>query len=752
MVDLKAHDIVVTGRVQGVGFRPFVSRIAVELGVTGWVRNRSGEVEIHVEGSAAALADFRRALIECAPPLARPDTPRVRAVVPLGLTDFVIEDSGPDGGSGMHIPPDYFVCDECLAEMHDPAERRYRYPFINCTQCGPRYTLIDRLPYDRPNTAMRDFRLCSACRTEYQNPLDRRYHAQPLACPTCGPRLLFRRTGQPDIRDNLQALDACVDSLRRGGIVAVKGIGGYHLLCDAGEERVVGRLRTRKNRPDKPLAVLVPCEGVDGLRWVAMIAEPDPAEWESLKSPLRPIVLVKRRAGNGLAAAIAPGLGEVGVMLPYSPLHHLLAGAFGAPLVATSGNISGEPVLTDGEEVEARLAHVADAFLHHDRPIRRPADDSVLRRIGGKLRPVRLGRGLAPVECLLPRELSEPWLAVGADLKNTVALGFDRRVVISPHIGDLGSLRSTTIFERVIADLQTLYQLHPRRVACDAHPHYRSSRWARSLGIEVREVFHHHAHASALVGEHGLAGASLIFTWDGTGYGDDGTIWGGEALLGYPGLWRRVGSLRPFRLPGGDRASREPWRCALALCWEVGMGWPNCPRDAELLQLALERGINSPIASSAGRLFDAAAALVGLSAECSYEGQAAMRLEALSDPSAQPTGLPLRDHSGVFLIDWEPLLPMLLDEGLSVPERASIFHASLAAAIVTQAERVREQSGVNQVGLTGGVFQNRILTEQAVSLLGQRGFSVFLPEKIPTNDAGISYGQIIEAAAAISLP
>jgi hydrogenase maturation protein HypF len=449
-----------------------------------------------------------------------------------------------------------------------------------------------------------------------------------------------------------------------------------------------------------------------------------------------------------LAESVAPGLNEVGLMLAYSPLHHLLAEAFGAPLVATSGNVSGEPVLTEAGEVEARLGRVADAFLHHDRPIRRPADDSVFRRADGEMRPIRLGRGLAPVERPSPFDWKRPMLAVGSDLKNAVALSFDGRLVISPHIGDLGSPRGERTFEQVIADLSKLYRIAPEAVACDAHPGYRSSRWARASNLPAHEIYHHHAHASAWAGEYGVNEDSLVFAWDGAGYGEDGRVWGGEALLGRPGRWRRIGSLRPFRLPGGDRASREPWRCALSLCWETGLEWPACPQDAALLRHAWERGLNCPLASSAGRLFDVASALLGLCRESSFEGQAAMRLEAVSQASADYISLPLaRDSSGLSLIDWSPLLPMLMDDKLGVAERGGLFHASLARAILEQAITARERWGVVPIGLTGGVFQNRLLSEQTLSLLRRAGFEARLPREIPANDAGLAFGQLVELAA-----
>jgi len=743
--EVLAFRFVITGRVQGVGFRPFVSRLAHECCLTGWVLNRSGQVEIHVEGSGDRLTAFKHALIDRAPPLAQPEAPHISPADPCGYSGFTIEASENGDHTDVHIPPDYFVCNDCLAEMQNPEERRYRYPFINCTQCGPRYTLIDRLPYDRPNTAMTDFTLCPECQSEYSNPLDRRYHAQPLACSRCGPSLSFRRFGHPDLIGDEVALAACLAALHKGLIVAVKGVGGYHLLCDATDADSVQRLRERKHRPHKPLAVLVPWRGEDGLEMVEQLADLEKSEKQCLSSPSRPIVLVRKRPNALLTESIAPDLNEVGLMLPYSPLHHLLADGFGKPLVATSANLSGEPVLTDGYEVETRLSQIADAYLHHSRPIRRPADDSVYRLIAGKARPIRLGRGLAPIERKLPFWFDRPVLAVGADLKNTVALGFRDRVVISPHIGNLGSLRSSQVFEQVVADLQRLYGVSPQAIVCDAHPGYHSSHWAKQQGLPVIPVFHHHAHASALAGEHGLVGEMLVFTWDGMGFGEDGSIWGGEALLGEPGYWQRVGSLRPFYLPGGDKASREPWRCALSVCWELGVDWQGCAQDTSLLRQVWERRINCPITSSAGRLFDAAAALVGIARHSTYEGHAAMRLEAIGSPSTETIPLPMvQNSSGVFVSDWGALLPFLMDTKISPVRRSSVFHASLAAAITDQAKAIRGQHGITRVGLSGGVFQNRLLTEQALLALEKADFEVFLHEVIPSGDGGISFGQVIE--------
>lgn len=746
MSEVRGLHIVISGRVQGVGFRPFVSRLADEFGLVGWVRNRSGQVEIQIEGLADALTAFQRALINRLPPLAQPDFPQIYSVDPWGFSDFTILASESGGTSDAHIPPDYFVCDDCLSEMHNPAERRYRYPFINCTQCGPRYTLIDRLPYDRPNTAMAGFVLCPDCRIEYENPVDRRYHAQPLACSACGPSLKFHWPGYPDVCVNETALASCLAALKMGLIVAVKGVGGYHLLCDATNANAVRQLRERKHRPHKPLALLVPWCGEDGLELVNQLADLDEAEKKLLCSPLRPIVLVRKRNHSIVNKAIAPDLGEVGVMLPYSPLHHLLADGFGVPLVATSANLSGEPVVTDEVEVETRLSKVADAFLHHNRPIRRPADDSVFRMVADKIRPIRMGRGYAPLERKLPFWLNEPILAVGADLKNTIALAFRDRVAISPYIGDMGSLRTAQVFEQVIADFVRLYDITPKTIIYDAHPGYHSSRWAKSQGIPSIPVFHHHAHASALVGEYDLKGQMLIFTWDGTGYGEDGTNWGGEALLGSPGHWHRVGSLRSFNLPGGDRASREPWRCALSVCWESGIDWPDSPQDVDLLRQAWQQRINCPVTSSVGRLFDAVAALIGVARYSTYEGHTAMRLEAISSPNAEAIPLPLAENSsGILISDWSPMLPFLMKEDISPAERGSIFHASLARIIVDQALAIRVKYGITRVGLTGGVFQNRLLTERALCELAKLDFEVYLHEALPSGDGGISFGQIIEA-------
>jgi len=738
--------LTIGGRVQGVGYRPFVYRQAVRHGITGWVRNRSGVVDVLAQGDAAALEQFAASLIDQAPPLAQPQLVGRTDEAAARLADFRILASDGSDSPQVHVPPDFFACDDCLRELRAPADRRHRYPFINCTQCGPRYTLIARLPYDRPNTGMAGFELCPACRAEYEDPADRRFHAEPVACPACGPQLAFVR-GAQRVDDTPQALREAVAALRAGEVVAVKGVGGFHLMCDAGNEAAVQRLRARKHRPHKPLAVMFPQRGADGLELLREYLQPNEREEALLRDPQRPIVLCTQRRNTGLAAAVAPGLNEIGAMLPYSPLHHLLLDDCAMPLVATSGNVSGEPVLTDNDAALRRLADIADVYLLHDRPILRPADDPVWRDSAGALRPLRLGRGIAPLELELPFTLAEPVLAVGGHMKNSIALAWDDRIVLSPHIGDLDAPRSLEVFAQVIDDMQQLYGVRARRVICDAHGGYASSKWARRSGLPLTAVQHHHAHAGAVYGERRGDGDWLVCAWDGVGLGSDGTLWGGETFRGRPGRWQRVGSLRPFHLPGGEKAGREPWRSALALLWECGADAPQFHPDQALLRQAWTQGMNTPQSSAAGRLFDAAAALTGLCSAASFEGQGPMLLEAVATTAAEITELPLYDDGGVLRLDWAPLLPMLRDARLALPERAGRFHASLAAALVAQAKALHARQPFTTVALGGGVFQNRLLTGLAAAGLEAAGFNVQLAAQIPCNDGGLCYGQVIEACA-----
>ena len=744
---VEALRLTLAGRVQGVGFRPFIYRLAHSHHLSGWVRNCSGQVEIHIQGEHQALYAFTRRLFQHAPPLSRPLLESCEPATADELDCFTIRESAATGNCNIHVPPDLFTCDDCLTELHNPGNRRYRYPFINCTQCGPRYTLIRGMPYDRPATTMASFELCADCRREYSDPRDRRFHAEPIACPACGPQLGFTAPGIAPVSGNKAAVTACVVALQAGNIVAVKGIGGYHLLCDAHNDIAIARLRRHKPRLHKPLAVMFPALPGSPLKCVNHRVWLSSDQASLLQSPVRPIVLARKRPGFDLSELIAPGLDEIGVMLPYSPLHHLILSDFDAPLIATSANISGEPVLTDNADIEQRLGHVANAFLHHDRPIERPADDPVFRIIHHRPRPLRLGRGNAPLEITLPVTLETPVLAVGGHMKNTIALAWRDRVVISPHIGNMGSARSLAVFEQTVHGLQSLYGISATAVICDAHPGYTTSHWAQRCGLPIHRIFHHHAHAAAATGMEALLEDSLVFTWDGVGYGEDGTLWGGEALLGRPGHWQRFAALRPFHLPGGERVGREPWRSAAAVCWETGLSWQGLPEAAGLLQQAWQRRLNTPQTTAAGRLFDAAAALTGLCSYASFEGQGPMLLEAACHDPADPVALPLGcNESGLWLSDWAPLLPVLLDSGRPLSERAAVFHASLADTLLLQARQARSQHGVDRIGLSGGVFQNRILAEQAIGLLENDGFQVHLPERIPVNDAGLSFGQVLEYA------
>ena len=747
-----------SGQVQGVGFRPFVYRSAKTFGIQGWVRNTKGKVVIYACGEEAAIRQFVHHLLHQAPPIARPVLEyQVPADPQEAPDDFTIRASRADEDARIHVPPDYCPCPDCIRELADPGDRRYRYPFINCTQCGPRYTLIHRLPYDRANTSMADFELCAKCRREYHDPADRRFHAEPLACPACGPRLTFA-TKNETLDDTQQALSETCRFLRAGKIVAIKGIGGYHLVCDARNDDAVRKLRQRKARPHKPFAVMFPPQGDDELDQVRRHAILTPAEARLLRDPARPIVLLERKPEQDLSVHLAPDLKQLGVFLPCSPLHYLLLRDFAAPLVATSANHSGEPVLTDNTEAEQRLARIADAFLHHDRRILRPADDSLYRTINHRPRPLRLGRGISPLELELPCPVATLILATGGQMKNTVALAWDRRLVVSPHIGELDSPRAMRVFEQTIGDLQDLYEVEAAIIACDAHPDYRARRWAQQRGKPVYPVFHHHAHASALVLENRTPETAqrpwLVFTWDGTGYGEDGALQGGEALFGRPGAWRRVASFRPFHLPGGERAGREPWRSAAALCWEAGLDY-RAPREHDLIKAAWDRRLNCPPSTAVGRLFDAAAALTGLLEYASFEGQGPIRLEARAEaPSDAPTDsapLPIRPNRENRLeADWRGLLPLLRDDSLSIAQRSSRFHGILAATLLEKAVRLRERHGEFCVGLSGGVFQNRLLTEHAVRLLQRRGFAVYLHKRLPCNDAGLSAGQVMEVASQLS--
>lgn len=741
----QARHLTVTGRVQGVGFRPFIYQLAKQYNLCGHVQNRIGVVEIHIEGQPDNLDAFEKNIIVKAPSLAQPCLQKTSVVTPGFINTFTISESSHEGDIDIHVSPDQYTCDDCLHELNDPTNRRYRYPFINCTQCGPRYTLIKDMPYDRKNTSMSEFKLCKACSDEYTDPENRRFHAEPIACNACGPELEYHSENIL-VRDSESALQHCISTLRKGLIVAVKGIGGYHLMCDAYNNDAVKKLRETKQRPDKPLAVLFPSPVNNPLEHVAANVILSQAEIRSLTSPARPIILARKKGNCKLSQHLAPGLNEIGAMLPYSPLHHLLLNDFDSPLVATSANVSGEPVLTDNNDVEKRLAHVANAFLHHNRPIVRPADDAVYRTINKKLRLLRPGRGTAPIELKLPVKLDKPVIAVGGHMKSTIALAWHDRVVISPHIGDMGTKRSLEVFNHTIHDLQQLHNITAEAVVCDAHPDYATTHWANNCGLPVYPVFHHHAHASTVFDVDIFNNeTSLVFTWDGVGYGEDETLWGGEALIGQRGRWQRYASMKPFLLAGGENAAKHPWYSAASLCWETEQAWNPPIENISLLEHAWLKKLNTNTTTSVGRLFDAAAALTGTCLHASFEGQGPMQLEATCEGEAA-IELPLEKNNGLWLTNWSNLVPILLDMERSVSDRAACFHNSLAYALLQQANQAKKEHNIKQIGLSGGVFQNRVLTDFAVTLLENNGFNVFTPSTIPMNDAGLCFGQIIEFA------
>ncbi len=724
-----------SGAVQGVGFRPFVYRLATGMGLTGWVLNSSAGLVVEVEGPAALLPRFLDRLDAERPAAAVILTREASYLEPAGFATFEIRPSDQGDERAASLLPDLATCPACLEELKDPANRRYGYPFTNCTLCGPRYTIILDIPYDRPHTTMRSFELCADCRREYADPLDRRFHAQPNACPVCGPAL----SAEPETGSGEDILVRAAAALRAGRIVALKGIGGFQLLADARNEEAVARLRQRKQREEKPFALMAP--SVEEARRLCHVS---PGEEALLRSAAAPIVLMRPREGAGLAPGVARWSPYLGVMLPYSPLHHLLMERCGFPIVATSGNRSDEPIAIDNGEARARLAGIADLFVMHNRPVARPCDDSVVRLARGRESVLRRARGYAP----LPVRVRHPLpaiLAVGGHLKNTVAIAVGRQVFVSQHVGDLDTAEARGAFERAIQDLCRLYRFDPVLVACDLHPDYASSAWARASGLPVTEVQHHQAHVAACAAENDVTGDYLGVGWDGTGYGLDGTVWGGEFFLARGGRFERVSHLRPFRLPGGDVAVREGWRSAASLLYEaLGAGAvPEVPHKQVLLRM-LAGGVNSPVTTSVGRLFDAVASLAGIASENRFEGQAAMLLERAIGSSPAPDCYPLDERDGVA--DWAPLVEAVTADvrrGTPPDRIAARFHNALVAWILAVARRI----GVETIALSGGVFQNSYLVERVASVLESRGFRVATHQRVPANDGGIALGQAVIAGA-----
>jgi len=750
----------VEGTVQGVGFRPSVYRLAVELGLAGWVLNDDRGVVLEAEGAAAAVERFLVRLREDAPPLATLERVLTEDVQPTGEGGFSIVASERGSKPLALVAPDVATCAACLRELLDPDDRRHRYPFINCTDCGPRFTIVRGVPYDRPLTTMAGFQMCAACRSEYDDPADRRFHAQPNACPVCGPSLaLLDATGSALATSD--PLATVASALASGSVLALKGLGGYHLACRADHDQAVATLRARKHREEKPFALMA-----SDLEAARELVELSAAEEELLLGRERPIVIARRRPAAGVATPVAPGSPDLGVMLPYTPLHHLLLDDARGPLVMTSGNVSDEPIAYDDADAVERLREIADLFLVHDRPIQTRTDDSVVRSLGG-LRPaalmVRRSRGYVPASLGLPIPAPCPLLACGAEQKSTFCVAKEARAWVSHHIGDLENWETLRSFRAGIAHFERLFAVEPEVVVHDLHPEYLATKYAVERdGVELQAVQHHHAHLAACLAEHGETGPAVGAIYDGTGLGDDGTVWGGEVLAGGLADSRRAGHLLAVRLPGGERAIREPWRMACA--WLVAAGEARRPRrlaevDAgrweQVAELA-RSGLASPLTSSVGRLFDAVAALCGLRAEVTYEGQAAIELEAAADPTAQgryPLPLAPAAPAADFLLDArETVLAITrdLDGGTPVGVVAARFHCTVAAGTAEACARAAEGEGTAVVVLSGGVFQNRLLVERTVAALEQRGLRALVPERLPPNDGGISYGQAATAAARLA--
>ena len=776
MEPIQGTRIHITGVVQGVGFRPFVYTLATRYGLKGWVRNTSAGVDIQVDGVPSSLQNFIERLETEAPPLARIDRLEYEYCPPDGFLSFEIFSSQPVAGAFQPISPDVSICPDCLAEIFDPDARRYRYPFTNCTNCGPRFTIIEDIPYDRPLTTMAGFAMCADCTAEYHDPSDRRFHAQPIACPACGPQIWLEQADCPDQRTSNgdAALQDAIRLLKEGQILAIKGLGGFHLACNALNPQAVARLRLRKLRVDKPFALMMPdCTTAEKH---CLLSE---AERSLMETVQRPIVILARRPDSPIAAEVAPGQDTLGVMLPYTPLHYLLfapiLGQIGdtnslTALVMTSGNLSEEPIATANADARKRLAGLADAFLMHDRPIRTRCDDSVVRIFVGTHNrppsemPLRRSRGYAPYPVRLP--WSPPSiLAVGAELKNTFCLTHQQYAFLSHHIGDLENYETLQSFEESVQHFERLFRSQPELLACDLHPDYLATRYAldrsERVGLPIVQIQHHHAHVAACMVENGLRSDQPVIgvSFDGTGYGDDGAIWGGEFLVADYKGYQRPYHLEYIPLPGGDKAVREPWRMALAWLKRAGLPWStdiapvrhvieNNPRHTEQLTALvhqIESGLNSPPTSSMGRLFDAVSALIGVRQLANYEAQAAIELEALVDPHESSSYPYLLEKQ----IGFAPVFAAILDDlhaSLPASVIAARFHNTVAQMVLGICQEIRQQNGVDQVCLSGGVWQNITLLGKTESLLRQSQFQVYLHRLVPPNDGGLALGQAAIAA------
>jgi hydrogenase maturation protein HypF len=802
MTTLSGSRIRITGIVQGVGFRPFVYNLAMRMNLRGWVRNTSAGVDIQVDGDAAALSEFARRLREEAPPLALIAALEVESCSSNEFATFEILHSEPVPGAFQPISPDVSICKDCLRELFDPDDARYLYPFINCTNCGPRFTIIQDIPYDRPKTTMAPFAMCPTCRAEYEDPTDRRFHAQPVACPDCGPKTWLEVEGlklknesqfstlnlQPST--DFSPIQQTQQLLANGRILAIKGLGGFHLACDATNAAAVEELRRRKLRVDKPFALMMP-----DLATIEQHCIVSKAERELLTSRQRPIVLLERRPDSPIAEAVAPGQNNLGVMLPYTPLHYLLfhdgkrttkngnspaARRLPSVLVMTSGNLSEEPIAYTNNEARERLNGLADAFLMHNREIHVRCDDSVVRapktsEVTTSRRHdtflLRRSRGYAPFPVILPCAVP-PILATGPELKNTFCLAKDRYAFLSHHIGDMENYETLQSFEQGIEHFERLFRIQPELIACDLHPNYLATRYALERAerenVPTFNIQHHHAHIAACMADNGLSGDEPVIgvSFDGTGYGDDGAVWGGEFLIADYSGYQRCAHLAYTPLPGGDKAVREPWRMALSWLHTAGIAWDGdlAPvayakrpqtKDSrqssnvsrfKILRHQLERGVNAPPTSSAGRLFDAVAALAGVRQTVNYEAQAAIEFENLADASIED-GYPF-EHTGGQLNPRPMLMALIADlrAGVGIPIISARFHNGLAQAIIQICLAMRAEYNVNKVALSGGVWQNMTLLERSLALLEKEKFEVLIHTKVPANDGGLSLGQAMIAA------
>ena len=738
----------VSGLVQGVGFRPFVWREATTRGLSGWVGNDAIGVIFEIEGAPESVRSLLAAL-DHPPALARVDGVLVEALAPVGGDGFEVRASATAGLRRALVAPDTATCPDCARELHDPRDRRFGHPFVNCTSCGPRYTIVAAVPYDRARTTMATFAMCASCQAEYDDPADRRFHAEPVCCPDCGPTLrLLDRSGR---RVGGDPVAAAVGLLRAGQIVAVKGLGGYHLAVDALNPEAVAALRRRKQREDRPFALMV--GDADAARELCHVG---PEELALLTSPARPIVLLQRRDGGPVASAVSPGSPTLGVMLPYTPLHTLLLESVKRPLVLTSGNLSDEPIAFDDDDAGARLSGVADAFLLHDRAIRTRVDDSVSRVVRGRVVPLRRSRGYVPSPVTLPLAAPAPLLACGSALKNTFCLVRAEHAFVSHHVGDLDDYATYRSYVDGIAHLTGLLDVDPAVVAHDLHPDYPSTRYATELaGVELIGVQHHHAHIASCLADNGVAGPVIGVAFDGTGLGTDGTAWGGEFLVADLTGFSREAHLSTVAMPGGDAAARQPWRMAAAHLDAAFAGRPPAglavvqrqgPRWGQVLSVA-RAGINAPLTSSAGRLFDAVASLLGIRDAVTYEGQAAIELEHAADPTetgTYPVGV---TGATVEVGDLVRAVTEDLLRSTAVPVIAARFHNALADVALDVCERLRERDGHSTVALSGGVFQNALLLTRCLDRLESAGFSVLTHHRVPPNDGGISLGQAAVAAA-----